>query len=68
MIEADELRSFVASKANVRGVWVALDAATRRVVGMVVGDRSAATAQRLWDALPGGCRAGAAVFTDFLAS
>ena len=50
MIEADELRSFVGSKADVRWVWVALDAITRRVLAMVVGDRSAGTARRLWDA------------------
>jgi IS1 family transposase len=68
VIEADELWSFVASKAEVRWVWVALDAGTRRVLGMVVGDRSAATAGRLWDALPAEYRAGATVFTDFLAS
>ena len=68
MIEADELWSSVRSKAEVRWVWAALDADTRRVLGMVVGDRSAATAQRLWDAIPGEYRSGAAVFTDFLAS
>jgi insertion element IS1 protein InsB len=68
VIEADELWRFVTSKAPVRWVWVALDAETRRVPGMVVGDRSAATAQRRWDALPDGYRAGATVFTDFRAS
>ena len=68
MIEADELWSFVGSKADVHWVWVALDADTRRVLAMVVGDRSAATAQRLWDALPRGYRTGVTVFTDFLAS
>ena len=68
MIEADELWSFVGSKGDVHWVWVALDADTRRVLAMVVGDRSAAAAQRLWDALPPACRAGATVFTDFLAS
>ena len=68
MIEADELWSFVGSKDNVQWVWVALDAGTRRVLALVVGDRSAATAQRLWDALPPGYRTGVTVFTDFLAS
>ena len=68
MIEADELWSFVGSKDQVRWVWVARDAGTRRVLAMVVGDRSAATAQRLWDALPRGYRTGVAVYTDFLAS
>jgi IS1 family transposase len=68
VIEADELWSFVQSKDNVRWVWVALDRDTRQVLGMVVGDRSAATARRLWDALPAGARTDALVFTDFLAS
>ena len=68
MIEADELWSFVGSKRDVSWVWVALDAATRRVVAMVVGDRSASTARCLWDLLPAEYRDGAVVCTDFLAS
>jgi insertion element IS1 protein InsB len=68
VIEADELWSFVGSKDQVRWVWVALDASTRRVLAMVVGDRSAATAQRLWGELPRGYRTGVTVYTDFLAS
>ena len=68
MIEADELWSFVGSKDDVHWVWVALDADTRRVLAMVVGDRSATTARRLWDALPRGYRTGVTVFTDYLAS
>jgi insertion element IS1 protein InsB len=68
VIEADELWSFVGSKDDVHWVWVALDADTRRVLAMVVGDRSATTAQRLWDALPRGYRTGVTGFTDFLAS
>ena len=68
MIEADELWSFVGSKGRVQWVWVALDAGTRRVLAMVVGDRSADTARRLWEALPRGYRTGVTVYTDFLAS
>ena len=68
MIEADELWRVVGSKADVRWVWVALDRDTRRVLGMVTGDRSAATARRLWDALPAGARDDGLVFTDFRAS
>jgi insertion element IS1 protein InsB len=68
VIEADELWSFVGSKGDVHWVWVALDRDTRRILGMVVGDRSADTARRLWDALPAAARAGATVYTDFLAS
>jgi insertion element IS1 protein InsB len=52
----------------VHWVWVALDAGTRRVLAMVVGDRSAGTARRLWEALPRGYRTGVTVYTDFLAS
>jgi IS1 family transposase len=44
---------------------VALDADTRQVVAMVAGDRSEATAQCLWDALPDEYRDGAIVCTDF---
>ena len=52
VIEADELWSFVGTKQEPWGVWVALDAVTRQVVAMVAGDRSAYTAQCLWEALP----------------
>jgi insertion element IS1 protein InsB len=68
VIEADELWSFVGSKDDVQWVWVALDVGTRRVLAMVVGDRSAATARGLWNALPRGYRTGVTVYTDFLAS
>ena len=68
MTEADELWRFVGSKTDVRWVWVAPDRDTRRVLGMVVGDRSAATARRLWDAVPTRVRDGGLVFTDVLAS
>ena len=47
-------------------VWAALDADTRQVVAMVVGDRSEGTAGRLWDALPPAYRDGAVFCTDFL--
>ena len=67
MIEADELWSFVGSKGDVWWVWAAIDAETRQVVAMVAGDRSADTARRLWEALPGEYRDGAVVRTDFLA-
>ena len=68
VLEADELWSFVGSKRNVHWVWVALDADTRRVVGMIVGDRSDFTAQCLWESLPEEYQATAVVCTDFLAA
>ena len=41
VLELDELWSFVGSKANPRGVWIALCRQTRQVVAYFVGDRSA---------------------------
>ena len=52
MIEADEMWSFVGSKKEVYRVWAVLDTETRRVLAMVVGDRSDFTAQCLWKSLP----------------
>ena len=44
--------SFVGARRDVWWVWVALDAETRQVVAMVVGDRSEFTARCLWEAVP----------------
>ena len=68
ILEADELWSFVGSKAKVRWVWAALDADTRQVLALIVGDRSEFTAACLWLALPNEYRDGATVHTDFLAA
>ena len=64
-MEADELWSFVGHKGEQCWVWAALDADSRQVVALVAGDRSAATAQALWDALPDDYRDEAVVRTDF---
>ena len=66
IVEADELWSFVGSKTDVQWVWVALDADTRRVLAMVVGDRSDFTARCLWESLPEAYRDEAVFCTDFL--
>lgn len=68
MIEADELWSFVGSKRRVLWVWAVLDAVTRRVLAMVVGDRSAFTAACRWRSLPDDVRERAVCCTDFLAA
>lgn len=47
VIEADELWSFIGTKKEVWWVWVALDARTRQVVAMAVGDRDEFTARCL---------------------
>ena len=57
--------SFVGHTGFQQWVWAALDADTRQVVGMAVGDRSEDTARRRWDALPPAYRDGAVFGTDF---
>jgi IS1 family transposase len=65
MVELDEPWSFVVDKRRAARVWVALDADTRQVVAMVVGDRSEGTTRLLWAALPAGYRDRAIMCTDF---
>ena len=63
-LELDEMWSFVLKRANKRWVWIALCRATRRVVAYAVGDRSRATCQKLWAAVPVAYRRGHC-FSDF---
>jgi len=51
-LELDEAWSFVRSKQNQCWLWVALERSSRKVLAWVIGDRSADTAKRLWEALP----------------
>ncbi len=51
-LELDELWSFVLKKTHKRWIWIALCRATRQVVAYVIGDRSAATCQQLWERVP----------------
>ena len=60
--------SFVGNKANKRWIWLALDAATREVVGVHVGGRDRAGAEGLWRSLPGVYRQCAVNYTDFWSS
>lgn len=62
--ELDELWSFVGWKANKYWLWLALDRASRQVVGLFVGDRSADGALGLWQALPERYRQRATFHTD----
>ncbi len=57
--------SFVGSKRQVEWVWIALDAATRQVVGLAVGARNEAGARALWENLPEVYRLHARAYTDF---
>ena len=65
-LPADELWSFIGNKRQVWWAWVALDARTRQVVAMAVGDRDEFTARCLWEALPPRYRKRAVVATDLL--
>lgn len=62
--ELDELWSFVGWKANKQWLWLALDRASRQVVALSIGDRSADGALGLWQALPERYRARATFHTD----
>jgi insertion element IS1 protein InsB len=63
-LELAELWSFVLKRANKRWVWIALCRATRQVVAYALGDRSRATCQKLWAAVPLAYRRGHC-FSDF---
>ncbi len=52
LVELDELWSFITRKANKRWIWIVLCRRTRQATAFVIGDRSAATCQRLLDSLP----------------
>jgi insertion element IS1 protein InsB len=58
ILELDELWSVVRKRANKRWIWIALCRATRQVVAYVMGDRSRATCQKLWQSIPLAYRSG----------
>jgi IS1 family transposase len=64
-IECDELWSYVENSDNKQLVWLAIDRDTREVVGVYIGDRSAVSAQALWESLPPVYRQCAVSYTDF---
>jgi transposase-like protein len=51
-VQMDELWSLVDNKGNQQWVWLALDAQTREIVGVHIGDRSAVSAIALWNSMP----------------
>lgn len=64
-LELDEMWSFVCRKRGKQWVWIALDADTREVIGLYVGDRSRQSARALWESLPGVYRQCAVCYTDY---
>src|SRR2546426_6942899 len=47
-VEADAMASFVQKKAHKQWMWIAMDAKSRQVIALHVGDRSRTSAKRLW--------------------
>ena len=52
VLEVDEVWSFVQRKQEKRWLWTALCRRTGQIVAFVIGDRSEATCQRLWQKIP----------------
>jgi insertion element IS1 protein InsB len=63
-VQMDELWSFVDDKGNEQWVWLAMDAVTREIVGVHVGDRSGESAKALWRSLPPIYRQCGVFYTD----
>ena len=51
-VECDEAWSFVNRKGNKQWIWLALDAKTKEIVGVYIGNRSRESALKLWYSLP----------------
>lgn len=64
-IECDEAWSFVHRKRHKQWIWLALDASTREIVGIYIGNRSRESALKLWHSLPPVYRQCAVCYTDF---
>jgi hypothetical protein len=50
--EADEMASLAQKKANKQWIWIAMEATTRQVMAVHVGERSRGSAKRLWAKIP----------------
>jgi len=64
-IQLDEMWSFVGAKDNKQWIWLAMDAESREIVGVYIGDRTRQSAKRLWQSLPPLYRQCAVCYTDF---
>ncbi|RZK22941.1 MAG: IS1 family transposase [Hymenobacter sp.] len=63
-LELDELWTFVGHKKRKVWLWLALERASRRLVGCTLGSRGAASLRRLWTSLPRRYRRHCWYFTD----
>ena len=57
--------SFVITKSNKQWIWLALDAKTREIVGVHVGERSRHGARKLWQSIAPIYRQCAVCYSDF---
>jgi insertion element IS1 protein InsB len=64
VLEVDEAWSFVAQRKRKRWLWTVMCRRTRQIIAFAIGDRSAATCHRLWNAIPHAYR-GCYSFSDF---
>jgi insertion element IS1 protein InsB len=76
-MQCDELWSFADNKGNKQWVWLALDAKTREIIGVHIGDqlcqcaernRDESAAKKLWNLLPPVYRQCAVAYTDYWAA
>ena len=65
LVQMDEMWSFVFKKDLKAWIWVAIDASTREVIGLFIGNRSSESGQKLWDSLPSVYRQCATCYTDY---
>ena len=63
-LQCDELWSFVGQRRNKVWLWLAMDADTREVVAVHVGDRSQKSAAAFWAKVPAVYRQCAICYTD----
>ncbi len=64
-MQLDEMWSFVGSKEHKQWSWLAIDADSREIVGVFVGNCSRQGAKGLWQSLPAGYHQCAICYTDF---
>jgi insertion element IS1 protein InsB len=64
-LECDELWLFVGKKRHQQWLWLAMNRATREIVGVAIGRRTKATARERWAALPAVDRQCVVCYTDF---
>jgi IS1 family transposase len=60
--------SFVGHKGDKQWIWLAIEAGTREIVGVYIGERSEIGARGLWDSLPPVYRQCAVAYSDFWAA